>query len=347
MSKETITNEQAVERLSFLTEDYLPDARWTVEGAFRFDRSLLRVARFLRSNLGIRRIDAVAGCPACLWSLDWFVQRRPMPLPHYVELLETYAQSDMGVVLVFDNPFIGRDMLDEPYALRLLQELVDRDRVRKNAVCVASDTLAQAIRERYPKQRLYCHPNRLVVEMGRRTPELYNRLCGLYDRVALHPTDASRPAVFEKIESPASCDVVINDSLLRVNPVRRNHLQLLSAMRKEPYDMRHTAHRAELLARSGDEQVDAKGLRQKQTCVLTKDEARRLYARGFRSFYIQSQQFRNEMTLLWDIFQCLFGDAPEHTNKYALIAVSAMAEFGRAEYKLPSGLSRFSFSNYE
>ncbi len=343
----TLSEQEILQNLRYLVQDDMPEAAWTVGGALRFEQSLAAVASFLDRNLGVRRIDRVAACIPCLWSLDWFVQRRPVALSEYTAALERYAQSGRGVTLVFDNPFVRADELDDPYGLRLVQELYDRDRVRLNAVCVASDALASRLRALLPKLPIHCHANRLVAEQGRRTPALYNRLAEQYARVCLHPADAAKPALIAAIEQPARFDVVMNDPCLRACPARREHMLLLAEMRRAPYAVDAMRRRSELLERVGCHKLDASTLRQRATCNLTRDEAHALYAAGFRSFIVQSQAFRNEMTLLWDIFQCLFAAPPELTNKVALIATSAMAEVRPLPKTPASGLRAFNFTNYE
>lgn len=75
---EAINDQEALKRLAYLTENYVPEATWTVGGAFRYDRSLKLVGNYLGAHLGVRRMDNVMGAPPCLWTLDWFVQRRPI-----------------------------------------------------------------------------------------------------------------------------------------------------------------------------------------------------------------------------------------------------------------------------
>ncbi len=347
MSTPPTREEDALQNLRFLVEHDMPDARWTVGGALRYDRSLMAIAGFLTRSLGVRRLHNVAAVIPCRWSLDWFVQRRPVALNEYTEALERYARAGLGVTLVFDNPFIREEDLEDNYALQLVRELYARDRVRLNAVSVASDLLAARIREVEPRLPLHCHMNRLVVEQGRRTAALYNKLAGQYARVCLHSADAAKPALIAGIAEPGKFDVVMNDSCLRTCPVRGQHLRLLADMRRDPYGVDAMRQRSELLARAGCHKVDAASLHQKATCNLTREEAHALYAAGFRSFIVQSQQFRNEMTLLWDIFQCLFHATPELCNKMSLIATSAMAEVRMPPKSIPSGLRAFSFTNYE
>ncbi len=347
MSTPQASEQEALQNLRFLVEHDMPDARWTVGGALRYDRSLMAIASFLTRSLGVRRLNSVAAVIPCRWSLDWFVQRRPVPMAEYTEALERYARAGLGVTLVFDNPCIREEELEDNYALQLVRELYARDRVRLNAVSVASDLLAARIREVAPRLPLHCHMNRLVMEQGRRTAALYNKLAEQYARVCLHSADAAKPALIAGIANPAKFDVVMNDSCLRTCPVRGQHLRLLADMRRDPYGVEAMLRRSELLSRVGCHKVDSASLHQKATCNLTRDEAHALYAAGFRSFIVQSQQFRNEMTLLWDIFQCLFHATPELSNKMSLIASSAMAEVRMPPKSIPSGLRAFNFTNYE
>lgn len=347
MSTPEITPEQALTNLQFLTRDYLPQAVWTVGGALRFDKSLLTINNFLSQMLAVRQFSNVAGSPPCAWTLDWFVQRRPIAFDAYCNALESYAQQNVGVILVFDNPNLSEADLNDPYCLGLVQELYNRDRVRKNAVCVACDALAARLREALPNLRIHCHPNRLVMEKGKRTPALYNKLATQYDRVCLHPADAVKPGITNAIEAKEKFDIIINDSCLRTCPVRREHISLLADMRRAPYDTDLMRRRSDLISRVGCQKTTPGELCQKASCNLTRLEATTLYEAGFRNFIIQAQQFRNEMTLLWDIFHCMLDYSPEICNKAALIASSAMAEFGKASSDLPSGLRQFSFTNYE
>lgn len=334
-------------QLKFMVENHLPDALWTFGGAFRYDYSLLVLIDSLGKNFPLRKPQSVAGCPACKWSLDWYTERRPMGLDTFTALLEKYAALNVGVMLTFDNPFITDDLLNDSYCAALVRELYRCDRVRKNCIYVANDRLAERIRELCPKMKLCCHPNRLVVEQSRRTPALYNKLASLYSRVCLHPVDATRPAIYTQLEHPEQFAVVVNDPLPRNAALRREHLRLLAEIRKDPYNADLRTRRAQLVERDGWHAVDADTLRQKATCNLTRHETAALRAAGFRHYIVQGNQFRNEMTLLWDIFRCTLDYGPELCNKSALIASAVMSTFGQPKAQLPSGLKAFQFTNYE
>ena len=277
MSTPEITSEQAARSLQFLTRNYLPQARWTVGGALRFDTSLQTINRFLSQLPGIRRFHCVAGCPPCRWTLDWFVQRRPIPFDAYCQALEAYAQQQTGVVLVFDNPNLSGEDLADQYCLGLVQELYNRDRIRQNAVCVASDALAAHLRAALPQLKIHCHANRLVMENGKRTAALYNTLATRYDRVYLHPADAAKPSITNALEQKDKFDIIINDPCLRNCPVRREHTALLADMRRAPYDTELMRRRSDLINRVGCQKATPSELKQKASCNLTRDEATSLY----------------------------------------------------------------------
>ncbi len=347
MSDATPSEQEILQKLRFLVENDMPDARWTVGGAMRYDRSLTAIISFLNRNLGVRGIGSVGAVVPCRWSLDWFTQRRPVPLVEYRQKLERYAHMGVGVTLVFDNPFIREEELEDSYALQLVQDLYRCDRVRRNAVSVASDRLAERLHALVPHLPVHCHMNRLVAEKGRRTAALYNKLAQQYTSVCLHTADAVKPALVAELASPERMTVVMNDSCLRSCPARGEHLRMLANIRREPYVVDAMRQSGELVARVGCRKVDADRLLQRVTGNLTRAEAHALYAAGVRQFIVQSQQFRNEMTLLWDIFQCLFDATPEYINKMALIATSAMAEVRPAPRGVPSGLRAFSFTQQE
>lgn len=337
----------SAEDLLFMVENHLPHTQWTYGGAFRYDAALLVLVENLSKNFPLRKPFSVAGGPACKWTLDWYTERRPMSLARFSETLEKYAALNIGVVLTFDNPFITDDMLADSYGTALVQELYRCDRVRKNSVCVASDRLALRIREICPKLMVCSHPNRLIMEQTRRTPALYNKLAEVYTNVCLHPVDAARPAIFTQLQHPEYFSVLVNDPLPRNSAVRREHLRLLADIRKDPYNADLRLHRARLIERDGWHVVDPASLRQKASCNLTHAETAALHAAGFRHFIVQGNQFRNEMTFLWDVFRCTLDFGPELSNKSALIAGSVMAMIGQAKNDMPSGLRDFQFTNYE
>ncbi len=350
MSTPTDERDTLLDKLAWLTRDYMPDALWTVEGAFRFDRSLFHAARHLATTVAVRKINRVAGAPSCLWSLDWFTQHRPMAPGLFAQLLDAYTRHDIAVTLVFDNPFIREDALNDAYGRHLVSELLRHSTpTAQHAVSVACDKLATHLQALAPALPIHCHINHLLsLPPGEiRSAAFYNRLAERYRRICLHPADAVNPAIYSALDARAQVDIIVNDPCLRTCPARREHLQILADSRQAPYDATHLQRRTALLNHIGCLKTGGTPLQQKKSSTLTKAECRALYEAGYRSFIIQSRQFRNEMPLLWDICQCMFALPPEQSHKQATLNTGLMLSLLPHTTALSSGLADFSSEGYD
>lgn len=348
MSTQKPEQDRSASKLYYLTENHVQQAVWLLGGAFRFDRTLLKYLEFNRDYLPtLFRIRGVAGALPCSWSLDWFTQRRPMNLNESVQMMDAYAGFQRGISLVFDNPWLTDEQLQDPYAIKLVEELAARNKHGLNGVYVANDKLALLIHKIAPKLPISCHFNRTLTEQTRRTADFYNKLAERYSTVALHPADAAKSQIITKLEKPGFFDIVVNDPCSRVCPVRRDHMRLLSDMRRNAYDVTLQAKARELVNRVGCQNVNPQALLQKASCNLSKAEMDALYGAGFRSFIIQGNQFRNELTFMWDMMHCMLPQDPELSNKAAAIASAFASTFGKPVERLCSGLRLFQFSNYE
>lgn len=324
--------------LSHLFQDHMPYAGWMVEGAFRFDQHLLLLMQFLVQYCPSRRISRALGAPPCIWSLDMYGTRR-MLHPDYCEsVIATYAQQQVGLVLNFDNPLPPADSLEDPLGHRLIRSLLQHNPTGRNAVCVASEALAALLRERYPSLPLICHQHRLMLCTGKRTPALYEKLGESYREIILHPRDAVNPAFFSLLPNPWKYIAVANDPVPRTFAVRRELLHLLAELRLRPWDSSLIERKENLADRAGIFSI-------KDTANLSRCEESALYSAGIRSFLLQSFSFRNELTLLWDLFHHLFRTRPEYANEVALISSAAMAHIREHENGLPSGFNLFTFAD--
>ncbi len=336
-------------KLAYLSKDYMPDAVWTIEGIFRHDYSVYQLVHYLTHAIPLGRFSRLTGAVPCLWSLDWFEQRRPIDLPHFAGLLNNHLKLNLGLTLIFDNPFIKEEDLDNHYALSLVTELCRNNPHKKNAVSVANDMLAEHLRSQYPDLELHCHVNKIGAEPETvtRSADYYNKLLTRYQRVCLHPDDAFNPNIYTAISDMARVDIIVNDTCLRGCPLRKKHLELLDDKRRHPYVADHRQRRLELQSSAGCLNAFSHAPHEKTGNTLTKKECRALYDAGYRSFIIQSHRFRNEMTLMWDIFQCMFAPTPAISNKLALLISSTLGNLRPAKNIPASGLKSFSSLNYD
>lgn len=323
--------------LDHIVRDHLPQAQWMVGGAFRFDRHLMLLLNFLSTYFPPRAVGCVTGAPPCAWSLDMCGQRAALTMARCEALLAAYAQHQIGVTLMFDNPSIAPDALQDEFGHWLVQRLMEQNPTGRNKVCVASDELAAAIRQRQPNAPIICHANRLVLGSEKRTPSFYEKLEEIYQLIMLHPRDAVTPSLYTQLRHPERYAVVLNDPTPRNYPSRRELLTLLSRMRRAPWDYTLRQAREGMTGRTGLYAMENSG-------NLTMQEQQALYACGVRHFIVQDFHFRSEITLLWDTFYLLLSTQPEYSNKAALLASAALAHIREAQDRLPSGLNLFQFT---
>ena len=319
---------------------HLPGAGWLVEGAFRFDRHLIMMMAFLRQFFPPRHVARVVGAPPCAWTLDLYGRRRPLRPDSCAQIMQVYGESDVGVVLCFDNPLVTGSDTEDAMGHRLVQLLMqpEQNPTGRNAVCVANEELAAVLRERYPSLPLICHQNRLIMATSKRTPAMYDKLGESYREIILHPRDAVNPAFFTALKQPWKYIAVLNDPAPRNYAARRELLQLVAEQRRRPWDFDLAESMDRLATRTGLFATEA-------TCNLTCEEESALYGAGVRSFLLQSFMFRNELTLFWDMFYHLFRTRPEYANEAALIASAGMAYIRESVDDLPTGLKLFNFAD--
>ena len=327
---------RAQQPLDALICGHLHHAEWTLGGVFRFDHHLHTLSSFLATYYPPRAVQQVAGAPPCAWTLDPRGELgTPLSMPRYLGVLQSFSESGIGVVLVFDNPAPPAETLEDAYAHSLVRHLMEpqNNSTGRNAVCVANDALAAHLRAAYPKLPIICHPHRLIADTVKRTPQFYAGLEARYSRIILHPRDAVTPAVFTRLSHPERSMAVVNDPAPRNSPTRRDELHVLAELHRRPWDgaLRRSLERMR--------QLEVRTI--ENTCNLTRQEEAALYEAGIRSFVVQSRSFRNEITLLHDLFYHLLRTEPEHSNKAALITSAGMAHLRPMENGMPSGLEIF------
>lgn len=312
-----------------------------VGGAFRFDSHLLTVCQFLSSFYPPRAVACVAGAPPCAWTLETQGVRPMIPLERCRQVLASYAARKLGVVLTFDNPALPEECLEDEWAHALVRELLQavHNPTGRNAVCVANDALAACLRARYPRLKVICHPNRLIVSTAKRTPEMYEALEKTYHHIILHPRDAVSPALFTQLRHHGRYSAVLNDPTPRNYPSRREWLHLLAERHRRPWDGG--------VQRALERMASSTGLQDPaHTCNLTQNEEAALYAAGIRSYVVQASLHRNEITLFYDLFFHLLRTEPELSNKAALIVSAAMAHIREFEDEPSSGMHLFSLAQF-
>ncbi len=333
---------------NFLANPDFPDAVWSLGGALLYDKSVVEFLKFVRSEIPAIRIRDVSGSPPCLWTLDWYAMRRLIPPGDFTARAKEIAELKVDFSIDFDNPFIGEDQLGDVIGNTFLHSLESTASPR---VYVASDLLADYLRKHFPKIKIHAGANKVVADNAQGNLEYYSRSAEKFEKTALHPNDATDAAFLEKLIArvPAEkFEIVVNDTCLRNCPARREHLEVLSKIRRSPWDASLLRERHALLNRVGCENVIAASDNPAgKASVLSRKELKTAYSLGFRHFKIQSEKLRSEIAFFWELGDRLLSDAPELWHKKFAFIASAINNVRTAEPVLKSGSSAFVLRKYE
>lgn len=330
----------------FLRKDYLPEVRWNLGGMFRFDHFIGKLSGFVKNLMGsFIPLDRASGSPVCLWSLDWHRPRGLEGPTLFEKRLQDYATAGMGVTVCFDNPYVREDQLSDFVGNTFLKQILERNRLGKNAVSVASERLANHIAREFPQLPVWFGLNGNVAANVKRSADYYNRLAERYQRVAVHPADCRKKGLLNGLEQKEKFELTVNDTCLANCPVRREHMQVLSRIRENPCSAELLREKFRLIREVGCSVINPASTA--PSLLATGRELREWHDAGFRHFRIQSESLQNEISFAWECCRLILPDHPELSGKKALIANALMGEWARRGVALPSGMHGFTFTEIE
>ncbi len=320
----------------YFTSDYMPGARWSIGGGLLHGTTMLQLCEGITRELtGILHLNCLHATPACAWSLDWSTQRPLTPPTSYIHLLRKAAELRQPLCLSFDNPFVAKNLLEDDFGLFLVNELLQNNPTKQNAVAVADDRVAQVLRRCFPKLPLIAHMNRAVCDEAEPDAAFYNHLLSFYNEVQLYPGSTDIPQFLNELQHPERCTIITNDCCRKGSRnAHRDMLLLLAQMRIRPYEFAFKVRRREqmqaLMAVPGS-----------PGNALSRRQILNLYTAGFRNFHVQAEQYRNGMTPAWVLMNHILTPEPELSNMRALLIYKAFCYLNGAQSPIASGLEPF------
>lgn len=336
-------------KLAVLADTDFPEARWNIGGVFLYDQARSVLCDFIRENFGKPNLIAEThGAPPCAWTLDWFQSRALIPPGDIAATLKKLAAKPTRFVLRLDNPYISEEMLGDAIGNTLLNYATQ---MPGNHVSVASERLANHIRQKFPALALRADVNKVIAENGGGNADYYIEAAKRFSVVAVHPDDISDLALLKKLAESVGAEkfeITVNDSCLRKCPCRARHLEALSKIRKNPWDAQALRERHQLLAEAKCEDVSVSSAPDApHAALLSREELAAVYALGFRRFRIQAETLRSEISFFWSALKWLFSAKPEHWHYFGLIASSLITKVKEPVPVLPSGLAPFVKRKYD
>lgn len=345
---QTDTPKPAFPPPNFLANPDFPEAVWSVGGALLYDNAVVEFFKFVRSEIPVIRVRDIFGSPPCAWSLDWYATRRLIPPGDFAAAHKKIVDLKVNFALDFDNPFIAEDQLEDVVGNTFLRSL---ESTQNPHVYVASEILAEHLRRHFPKTKIHAGINKTVAENARGNLEYYCRSAEKYETTVLHAEDAYNSDFLEKLAARAPAqkfEIVVNDTCLRDCPHRRDHLEVLSKIRRSPWDASLLQQRHSLLNRVACENVIANpenpGAR---ASLLSREEWKRAYDLGFRNFKIQAEKLRSELAFFYELGTWLLNDSPEFWRKKWALLASSVNNVRTPEPILKTGTSSFVLRKYE
>lgn len=288
-----------------------PDAQWDVSGAFVNDRELLIFHDFFLKTAGIKLLTLVHGSPLFLWNSGRVTPRAACTPEQMRNAARAYTRRGIAVDLTFSNHLLREEHLSNPLGNSLLELFEKNNPSGNNGVICASDALFEHVGKNFPTLKRVASILKVTLENGRGNADYYRRLAERFDKVMIHPDDATNFALLEQLEEKSRYEILVNEYCIRGCKIRSRHYKYLSSLALDYFG--HTDAKFEELHRGNgcsDLHVLV-GDPVRNVAALTLEEFSRLYALGFRKFKVQGRGAGNAAGMLLDLLRLtLREDAP-------------------------------------
>lgn len=282
----------------------LPDGQWNLTGLFIHDVFILDFIRKIRDHLGVTPFQWVHGAPlSYLWNggrvdPQFRISRREID-----DIITAYQSLGIGCLLTFSNRFIDKKDLDDPECNYLLEKL-NRSDGGKHGVIVASDILADYIREKYPKFHLMASIIKVTCEKGTGHLSYYRSLENRFDSYVVDVNDNLNFELLKELNKEKA-EILVNSCCIFGCQHKAEHYDMLTRVND-----RGSGVTMELVLKYQKKFCKAypagKQLGKKRNHCLTIDQVLTLYDMGFRHFKLQGRQTTALSGILYDICQYVF-----------------------------------------
>lgn len=290
-----------------------PEARWAIDGLFRYRPLLRYLMELLEHFEALRAMEALSGCPDVIWNGESPNGDTPVhaDAQQYFRLLN---DKGVGVWLTFTNTVLEDRHLTDPACNRLLDCLDEACGL--NGVIVSRDALADHIRGRKPRLRQAASAEKAYAENRDGKVEWYKEMEKRFDRVVVHPNHALAPALMAELDR-GKTEIIATDECVYNCASRYRHETLISH-----YNVGPSAERAAELERilatqcAGGPRLlaDERNPSHARSCHLAHREVKAFYDMGFRIFRITGRR-KPPARAIWDVLHFVFN--PAHGYPFA------------------------------
>lgn len=269
--------------------------QWKVPSLFNNDEAVLLLDEMC-SDLGLRQpIQSVYGSVRCSWSGGRTSEWKDIDKNQAVEMISKHNKRGISCCFTFSNYYVTKDELDDKIGNLLLDVASKGD--MQNYAIVSSDVLTDYIKKKYPNIKLIASMLKPVYEIDnyQDTPEYYNNLCNVYDKVVIRPDFNFDDKFLKKLKYKNKIEILANQACMQSCVISRKHYDLFADIEagKEPEN-------------KGFCNAEMRKLESiYKTTLLTNEDMVRMINLGFTNFKLRGRSLSPSL-LLDAIGLCIF-----------------------------------------
>lgn len=206
---------------------------WKIPSLFCNDSLILTFSDICK-ELNIKfPVKSVYGGVKCSWNGGRPLKDSIYNGAYYAHIINLYNKRNISVCFTFSNYYIDEKDLYDTSANDLLQ--IASKSGRDNYAIVSSDLLNNYIKANYPHIKTISSMLKPIYECPEyeETPDYYNNLCRLYDKVVIRPEFCFDDTFLKKLKYKNKIEIIVNLSCMWKCPLARKHYDYFYALDKD------------------------------------------------------------------------------------------------------------------
>lgn len=226
-----------------LVKDYGKNLNWNIGSLYAHDRFVYKLVDVLKELEYESPIKYVFGSIPCLFQ-GGRIPPRDAKVEDALDILDEYNKREIGCRLTFSNIFLTKEDLNDELCNILLKHLNENGERAENGVIVASNLLANYIREKYENLQIIASQVKPSVEctLGKNkdTVGYYNDLFDLYDVIVVNPFKINDIEFLRELKYHERVEFIVNHRCVPDCPMAKKHYETqmmlgMKALRGESY----------------------------------------------------------------------------------------------------------------
>ena len=300
---------------SLLHPDW-PEAKWNISGLFAHRRLVHLLVNMMKTWEIGHALEAFHGCPDLIWN-GGRVNTNTPKFPDSADYIKFLNDNGTGAFLTFSNLVLEKEHLSDPDSNRLLECLDETSGL--NGVIVATDLMADYIREKKPGLKQILSVTRSFIDNPEGNVDWYRQMQQRFDRVVVHTDHIFDLDLLDKLDR-SKAEILITEECSYKCPNRQHHQTLNSRYnltRSDEVFEELKKIRKTMCGGGAGVLSKKKNIRQVRTCFLKHEEVKAIYDLGFRHFKISGRR-KPPYGLAWNVINFVYNPTMAHAFSRAI-----------------------------